>query len=74
VSSLSESVLSALILLFQFDPLLWSIVARSLWVSVLACAIACGLGMVLGAWLGVARFAGRDAVLTLLNTLLALRC
>jgi tungstate transport system permease protein len=26
---------------------------------------------VLGAWLGVARFAGRDAVLTLLNTLLA---
>jgi tungstate transport system permease protein len=72
VSSLSESVLSALILLFQFDPLLWSIVGRSLWVSVCACAIACGLGMVLGAWLGVARFAGRDAVLTLLNTLLAL--
>ena len=27
--------------------------------------------MVLGAWLGVARFAGRDGVLTVLNTLLA---
>jgi tungstate transport system permease protein len=30
------------------------------------------LGVVLGAWLGVARFAGRDAWLTILNTLLAL--
>jgi tungstate transport system permease protein len=30
------------------------------------------LGVVLGAWLGVARFAGRDAWLTVLNTLLAL--
>lgn len=72
MSSLSESALSALILLLQFDPLLWSIVGRSLWVSVWACAIACGLGIALGAWLGVARFVGRDAVLTLLNTLLAL--
>jgi tungstate transport system permease protein len=33
--------------------------------------IACGLGLVLGAWLGVARFAGRGMVLTLLNTFLA---
>jgi tungstate transport system permease protein len=30
------------------------------------------IGLVAGAWLAVARFAGRDAVLTLLNTLLAL--
>jgi tungstate transport system permease protein len=29
------------------------------------------VGLVLGAWLGVARFAGRSAVLTLLNTFLA---
>jgi tungstate transport system permease protein len=40
-------------------------------VSATACVIACGLGLVLGAWLGVARFAGRGMVLTLLNTLLA---
>jgi tungstate transport system permease protein len=33
--------------------------------------LACGVGLVLGAWLGVARFAGRGAVLTLLNTFLA---
>ena len=52
--------------------MLWSIVGRSLWVSVLATAIACSLGVALGAWLGVARFAGRDALLTVLNTLLAL--
>jgi tungstate transport system permease protein len=69
---LSESALSALLLLLQFDPQLWSIVGRSLWVSVWACAMACVLGMSLGAWLGVARFAGRDVVLTVLNTLLAL--
>lgn len=72
MSSLSESALSALLLLLQFDPQLWSIVGRSLWVSVWACAMACVLGMALGAWLGVARFAGRDVVLTVLNTLLAL--
>ena len=30
-----------------------------------------GLGLVLGAWLGVARFSGRGAVLAVLNTLLA---
>jgi tungstate transport system permease protein len=34
--------------------------------------LACSLGLVLGAWLGVSRFAGRDALLTVLNTLLAL--
>ncbi len=72
LSSLSESALSALFLLLQFDPQLWAIVGRSLWVSVWACAFACGFGIALGAWLGVVRFVGRDAVLTVLNTLLAL--
>ena len=53
------------------DSGLLTIVGRSLAVSGTACALACGLGLVLGAWLGVARFAGRGAVLTLLNTCLA---
>jgi ABC-type tungstate transport system substrate-binding protein len=35
-------------------------------------ALACSLGLVLGAWLGVARFAGRGVVLAFLNTALAL--
>ncbi len=53
------------------DADLLTIVGRSLSVSATACLIACSLGLVLGAWLGVARFAGRGAVLTLLNTFLA---
>jgi len=72
MSFLSDSALSALQLLFQFDPVLWSIVGRSLWVSVLASAIACSVGVALGAWLGVVRFKGRGVLLTVLNTLLAL--
>ena len=40
--------------------------------SAAACVLACGAGLVLGAWLGVARFRGRGVVLTLLNTFLAL--
>ena len=72
MSFLSDSAQSALQLLFQCDPVLWSIVGRSLWVSVLASAIACSVGIALGAWLGVARFKGRGALLTVFNTLLAL--
>ena len=72
MSTFTDTATASLALLVEFDPLLWSIVARSLWVSLLATAIACSLGVVLGAWLGVARFAGRDVLLTLLNTFLAL--
>jgi len=72
MTTLTDTALTALHLLTELDPVLWSIVGRSLWVSVLATAIACSFGVVLGAWLGVARFAGRDGLLTVLNTLLAL--
>ena len=72
MTTFTDTAFTALQLLTHLDPLLWSIVGRSLWVSVLATAMACSLGVVLGAWLGVARFAGRDALLTVLNTLLAL--
>lgn len=67
-----DSLSTALHLIVSNDPLLVSIVARSLAVSATACALACGLGLVMGAWLGVVRFPGRGLVLTLLNTLLAL--
>lgn len=70
-SSLSESALTALQLIVTPDPTLLAIVARSLSVSATACVIACALGLLLGAWLGVARFAGRTAVLAVLNTFLA---
>jgi len=72
MSTFTESATTALALITSFDPVLWTVVGRSLAVSATACAIACGLGLVAGAWLAVARFAGRDAVLTVLNTLLAL--
>lgn len=72
MNSLSESMVVALQLVLARDPLLLAIVVRSLSVSALACTLACGLGLLAGAWLGVARFRGRDALLTLLNTLLAM--
>lgn len=71
MSTFTDSAATALQLIFSSDPVLLSIVGRSLAVSATACVFACTLGVVLGAWLAVARFAGRQAVLTLLNTFLA---
>ena len=71
MSTLSESANTALQLTLSLDPTLWAIVGRSLSVSATACLMACGVGLVLGAWLAVARFAGRGAALAVLNTLLA---
>jgi len=70
--SITESIVTALRLIASLDPQLLAIVGRSLAVSAVALALAGGLGLALGAWLGVARFAGRDGLLTVLNTLLAL--
>ncbi len=72
MNTFAESATAASQLLLAADPALLAIVGRSLAVSSSACLLACSLGLVLGAWLGVARFAGRGALLTLLNTLLAL--
>ena len=72
MNTFPDSVSTAFSLIASFDPLLGGIVLRSLAVSACACLIACSAGLVLGAWLGVARFRGRGMVLTLLNTLLAL--
>ncbi len=70
--SFTDSVVSALLLISNFDHGLLTIVSRSLAVSASACLLASGMGLILGAWLGVARFPGRGAILTVLNTLLAL--
>ena len=72
MSTFRESGLRALELVAAVDPGLASVVVRSLAVSGLACVFACSLGLVLGAWMGVARFRGRGATLAALNTLLAL--
>ena len=72
MNTFSESALASWQLLVSGDPALWAIVGRSLLVSASACVLACGLGLLAGAWLGVTRFAGRGVLMTLLNTLLAL--
>ena len=71
MSTFTQSALTALELITSFDAGLWTIVGRSLAVSASACLLACGLGLALGSWLGVARFRGRGACLTWLNTMLA---
>jgi tungstate transport system permease protein len=72
VNTLFDSALAALRLVTSLDAGLLAIMGRSLAVSGLACLLACSVGLLLGAWLGVARFAGRGVVLALLNTMLAL--
>ena len=72
MNSFSDSAATALQLILSGDAGLWAIVSRSLAVSATACLLACGLGLLLGAWLAVARFPGRPVLLTLLNTFLAI--
>jgi tungstate transport system permease protein len=71
MTAFSESASTALQLLGSADAVLLAIVGRSLAVSATACLLACGFGLVAGAWLGAVRFNGRDVLLALLNTLLA---
>jgi len=71
MNSLTDSAATALQLILALDAGLLAIVGRSLLVSATACALACSAGLVLGAGLGVARFAMRPVLLTLLNTMLA---
>lgn len=70
-SDLSSSFVTAAQLVLACDATLVSIVLRSLTISSLAVFIGGGVGLWLGAWLGVARYPGRAAVLVVLNTLLA---
>ena len=72
MNTFADSVAAAGHLVVSGDPVLLAIVGRSLAVSATACLLACGFGLLLGAWIAVSRFAGRGLLLTLLNTLLAL--
>ena len=67
-----ESFHTAFSLITDLDPTLLRTVLLSLWVSSVACLIAAGFGLVLGAWLAVARFPGHRAAVLGVNTLLAL--
>jgi tungstate transport system permease protein len=72
MNSIGQSFSTAFSLIASFDGKLWEIVARSLWVSGAATVLASGVGVLLGAWVAVARFSGRGVVLALLNTMLAI--
>ena len=71
MGAFAESVGIAWQWLWSGDVRLWQIVGRSLAVSASACALACLIGLPLGAWLGVARFRGRAIVVMGVNTLMA---
>jgi len=72
LSAVAESIVTAFRLIADADPGLVRTVALSFAVSGGACVGAAGLGLLAGAWLATARFAGRRIVLLGLDTLLAL--
>ncbi len=72
MNTFQDSAVTAFDLITALDPVLAGIVLRSLAVSGAACLLACVGGLLLGAWLGAARFKGRGVVLAFLNTALAL--
>ena len=72
MDAFTQSFGLALSLIAQADATLWHIVGLSLRVSGTACALGAGIGLLLGAWLAVARFPGQAVVVGALNTLLAL--
>ncbi|MFZ7091849.1 ABC transporter permease [Primorskyibacter sp. 2E233] len=63
---------AALGLILQGDHDLWEIIALSLRVTLSAVAIACLIGLPLGAVAGATRFAGRTALNVMLNSLMGL--
>jgi tungstate transport system permease protein len=72
MNTLSDSFWLALQLIAQADGELLRIVGLSLRVSLAACGVGAAVGLLLGAWLAVARFPGLRGVVWALNTLLAL--
>ena len=59
-------------LILSGDAQLWSVVLLSLRVSLSAVAVSALIGLPLGALLAVARFAGRQALIVLINALMGL--
>lgn len=68
----TEAFRLAFSLVLSADADLIEIVGLSLRVSLTAIVLACLIGLPLGAWLGIARFRGRGAVLVLVNALMGL--
>ncbi len=67
-----KGILQAIALLFQGNPEILEITLLSLKVSGLATGISLLIGLPLGTWLALGRFHGRDFLLSLINTGMAL--
>ena len=72
MNTLSDAAAQAVALLTSFDASLVSIVALSLEVSLAAVFVACLVALPSGACVAVTRFAGRRAVVVVLNALMGL--
>jgi len=72
VYSLLQAASQALQLVTGADPKLFGIVLLSLRVSLTAVAVACLVGLPIGAAIAVSRFPGRRAVIVVLNALMGL--
>ncbi|MEO1329225.1 MAG: ABC transporter permease [Pseudomonadota bacterium] len=72
MQDIAQAFSTALALILSADGDLLEIVGLSLQVSLSAVAIACAIGLPLGAALAVARFPGRSAAIVALNALMGL--
>ena len=72
MNTLTEGLGLAWQLIVHADPELVHITLLSLRVSATACAVGAVLGLLLGAWLAIARFPGHVLLVWVVNTLLAL--
>ena len=72
MQDMAEALRLAAALVVSGDADLWEIVLLSLRVSLSATLIACLIGLPLGAFLATRRFAGRGAVIVLVNALMGL--
>jgi len=69
---LADSLMTAVELIFSFNQEVRLTIWTSLYTSSCAIVFAALLGVPVGLWLGISRFRGRRAMITLLNTLMAL--
>jgi len=72
MNDFARSIGAALSLIGGLDPELLGIVALSLRVSLAASIVALAIGAPFGAWLAIARFRGRQAIIVLTNAFLGL--
>jgi tungstate transport system permease protein len=72
MTEISQAFAAAGAMIFSFDPKLIEIVLLSVRVSLVAVFIACVIGLPLGAAIAVNRFAGRRALIVVLNALMGL--